>query len=93
MFSGMTGPISIDIIVRDIVRARASRAVTDATLPGNLTLGAEGLGLDSIAIAELLLDCEQRFGVSVISLLEGEPLTLTRLIAHLKEALQQESIA
>ena len=74
--------LSIDSIVRDIVRARTSR--TD-DLTADATLGSDGLGLDSISIAEVLLDCQQRFGVSVIALLEGEPLTLRRLVAHLEQ--------
>jgi acyl carrier protein len=89
----MSATVSIDIIVQDIVRARASRIGAGDELPGDVTLGAEGLGLDSIAIAEVLLDCEHRFGVSVISLLEGEPLTLTRLVAHLTATLEQETPA
>ena len=89
----MSATVSIDSIVQDIVRARASRIATGDALPSDVSLGAEGLGLDSIAIAEVLLDCEQRFGVSAISLLEGEPLTLTRLVAHLSGSLEQETPA
>ena len=68
--------LSIEATLRDIVRARAqhSELSDDGTL-------AE-LGLDSISMAEVLLDCEERFGVNVDALLEGEPLTLRRLIAH-----------
>jgi acyl carrier protein len=89
----MSATVSIDSIVQDIVRARASRIATGDALPVNIALGAEGLGLDSIAIAEVLLDCEQRFGVSVIALLEEEPLTLTRLVTHLTRSLGQETPA
>jgi acyl carrier protein len=76
--------MTIDSIVRDIIRKRASRSVAGEELRADVTLGADGLGLDSIAIAEVLLDCQQRFGVNVTSLLEGEPLTVRRLIAHLE---------
>jgi acyl carrier protein len=86
-------PASIETIVWDIVRARASRLADSAVLPADVAIGGDGLGLDSIAIAEVLLDCEEHFGVSVISLLEGEPLTLTRLTNHLRASLQQETIA
>jgi len=89
----MSATASIDIIVQDIVRARASRIGAGVVFPGDVVLGAEGLGLDSIAIAEVLLDCEHRFGVSVISLLEGEPLTLARLVAHLTGSVEQETPA
>ena len=66
----------IEQIVRDIVRARTSREVA---------LDDASLGLDSIALAEVLLDCEQRFVINVTALLEGEPLTLRKLIAHLEQ--------
>ena len=68
--------LSIEATVRDIVRARAQHS--ELSDVGTL---AE-LGLDSISMAEVLLDCEERFGVNVDALLEGEPLTLRRLIAH-----------
>jgi acyl carrier protein len=81
----MSATETIASIVRDIVRTHASRAIAAEELSGDLTLGADGLGLDSIAIAEVLLDCQQRFGVGVTELLEGEPLTLRRLVAHLEQ--------
>jgi acyl carrier protein len=76
------GPI--DSIVKKIVAARTSRTIGSDELRGDVPLGADGLGLDSIAIAEVLLDCQQHFGVNVTSLLEHEPLTLRRLIEHLE---------
>jgi acyl carrier protein len=75
---------NIDQIVRDIVGKRTSRAIGAEELRGEVALGSDGLGLDSIAIAEVLLDCQQHFGVNVTSLLEQEPLTLRRLIEHLE---------
>jgi acyl carrier protein len=80
----MNATETIDEIVREILRGRASGLAVGEELPDDLLLGAEGLGLDSIALAELLLDCQQRFGVSVVALLEGEPLTLGRLVAYLE---------
>jgi acyl carrier protein len=77
--------MSVDAVVLDIVRARASRPISSEELSSDVTFGADGLGLDSIAIAEVLLDCQERFGVSVTGLLEGEPLTLRRLIAHVQQ--------
>lgn len=84
---------SIEPIVREIVRARASRAVTAQEFSSDTLLGADGLGLDSIAIAEVLLDCQQRFGISVTSLIEGEPLTLERILVHIDAHLGQETPA
>jgi acyl carrier protein len=73
-------------IVHDIIRRRVARSLSEKELFSEETLGGDGLGLDSIAIAEVLLDCEQRFGVSVVQLLGERPLTLGRLVAHLEQA-------
>jgi acyl carrier protein len=81
----MSAMESISTIIQEIVRTRASRAVAGEELLDDAPLGAGGLGLDSIAIAEVLIDCEQRFGVAVTGLLEGAPLTLRRLVAHLEQ--------
>lgn len=89
----MSSITSIDSIVQGIIRSRASRIVDGGPLPGDVVLGADGLGLDSIAIAEVLLECEHRFGVSAVALLEGEPLTLTRLVSHVVVSLEQETPA
>jgi acyl carrier protein len=86
------GP-SIESIVQDIVRTRASRIVAGGPLAADVVLGADGLGLDSIAIAEVLLECEHHFGVNVLALLEGPPLTLTRLVDHLTRSMQEETPA
>ena len=75
----------IEDAVVALLRSRASLA-EGRSLPGDLLIGTGGLGLDSIAMVELLLDCEQRFGVDTTELLEGEPLTLGRLLAHLCDA-------
>ena len=80
---------NITRIVRDIVRARAPHA----HLSDDATFGSDGLGLDSISMAEVLLDCEERLGVDVTGLLEHEPLTLGHLIAHVTEQLEQETPA
>lgn len=72
-------------IVREIVRAHAPGSVDD-----DMPLGADGLGLDSIAIAEVVLECEVRLGVPVSALLESrEPLTVARIAEHLETAIVQ----
>jgi acyl carrier protein len=77
----------IDESVRDLLRSRAPLAQGRAELPGELRLGAGGLGMDSIALVELLLECEERFGIPrPVELLEGEPLTVGRLVAHVRAA-------
>jgi acyl carrier protein len=75
----------VEEAVLDLLRSRAPLAGSGA-LPAELRLGAGGLGLDSIAMVELLLDCEQRFGLTTAAeLLAGAPLTVGRLIAHVRD--------
>jgi acyl carrier protein len=46
--------------------------------------------MDSIALVELLLDCEERFGIPrPVELLEGEPLTVGRLVTHVRAAAER----
>jgi acyl carrier protein len=52
-------------------------------------LGSGGLGLDSIAIVEVLLECEDRFGVEVAAgILAQSPLTVGLLIERIDEFLR-----
>ena len=69
-------------IVLAIVQGHAPGTALDEELP----LGANGLGLDSIAIAEVLLECEDRFGRSCGQLLESDGLTIAGLARHLATA-------
>jgi acyl carrier protein len=76
----------IEDAVLDLIRSRAPLAET-RELTGDLRLGAGGLGLDSIALVELLLDCERRLGLAnVAELLAGPPLTVGLLVAHARAA-------
>jgi acyl carrier protein len=84
----MSAGMTIEDAVRDLLRSRAPLAQGLSDLPGDLRLGSGGLGLDSIALVELLLDCELRFGVKATGLLEGPPLTVGRLAAHVREAVR-----
>jgi acyl carrier protein len=80
----MAADLGVEGSIRDLLRARSPLARSLAELPDELLLGPGGLGLDSIALVELLLDCEQRFGVGgSAGLLDGPPLTLGRLVAHI----------
>ena len=80
--------LDLEDAVRDLVRRRASGAGVAAELPDDLRLGSGGAGLDSIALVELLLDCEQRFAVPVpVELLDGAPLTVGRLVAGVRAAM------
>lgn len=78
--------MGIEETVRDLVRSRAPLARAHAELADDLRLGPGGLGMDSIALVELLLDCEQHFGMSPADVLEGPPLTVGRLVAYVRDA-------
>lgn len=68
-------------LVRAIVVARVSR-LSDSDRIDDLPLGSDGLGLDSIAIAEVLLACERRFEARLTDLLDGPPITVARISAR-----------
>jgi acyl carrier protein len=76
----------VENAVLDLIRSRAPLAEA-RELTGDLRLGTGGLGLDSIALVELLLDCERRLGLAnVAELLAGPPLTVGLLVAHARAA-------
>jgi acyl carrier protein len=67
--------------VHAILRARNGRVELRPDLP----LGADGVGLDSIALVEVLLECEETFGVVIAAeILAGSPLTVGSLIEQLQ---------
>lgn len=58
-------------------------------LSKDVSLGEAGLGLDSVEIVELVLECGERAGVAgydADDLLASEPVTLGRLVDHLAAA-------
>jgi acyl carrier protein len=71
--------------VREVVGRRASRLLAAGGSADDLPLGSEGLGLDSIAIAEALLDCEKHFGIRLTDLLDGVPVTIARIAARVEQ--------
>lgn len=79
----------IDRGVRELVAYHrglpAEASPIAASLADEMPLAVGGVGLDSIALVELLLDCEQRFGLrSTAELLAGPPLTVGDLVAHVR---------
>ena len=56
-------------------------------LADQVSLGSDGLGLDSIEIVELLLDCEEEVGgdADVDALLDTGTISIGRLIDHLAQ--------
>jgi acyl carrier protein len=72
------------VTVREIIARRVQGGADLQHLPGNTPLGAEGLGLDSIAIAEVIVDCERAFQLRLADLLDGEPITIARIEARVE---------
>ncbi len=65
--------------------AGAGTVMHGEALGDDLALASGGLGLDSIALVELLLDCEERFGtLGIEELLAGPPLTVGRLVDRVR---------
>ena len=73
--------MNIEEGVREILR----RHTSSGDLPSDLPLGATGLGLDSIAMIEVLLACEERFGVAFAEdFVADESLTIGGLTDHVR---------
>jgi acyl carrier protein len=71
--------------IRELIALRAPQLREPYFADDDVALGTGGLGLDSIAIAEVLLDCERYFGVRVTDLLDGAPITVARIAARLDQ--------
>ena len=56
----MTDPAQIEITIRELILASWPERFTIEQLDDAALLGEEGLGLDSIELAELILSCEER---------------------------------
>lgn len=56
-------------------------------LPADLPLGETGAGLDSIALIEMLIDCESAFGVPLVdALLQEGTVTVAAITAAIAAA-------
>lgn len=74
---------------RPAIERILQRFSNHASLDPALPLGANGLSLDSIAIVEVLMACEEQFAVTIAAdLLAGEPLTVGRLVSAVEEAVE-----
>lgn len=71
--------------VREIVMRHLPPGRVDS-LRDDLSLTGDELGLDSIAVAEVLLELEDRFGVRLAALLESGPITIGDVREHLARA-------
>jgi acyl carrier protein len=72
--------------VRSLLLRHPESSRHDGHLPDDLSLGEDGLGLDSLAIVEVLVECEDRFGVEAAPLIEQGPVRVGALVAHIVHA-------
>ena len=78
-------PDPVEERVHAILRARHRHV----ELSPELALGSGGLALDSVAIVEVLLECEEAFGVAIAADVLAEPsLTVGSLIDALRARVQ-----
>ena len=78
----MTDRTAVARFVLEALAAVCPGAPAGDELDDATRLGSEGLGLDSVEVVEVLLACEERYGIAVDGLLEGEPLTIGRIVDH-----------
>ncbi len=71
---------NLDAEVRGVIARFSTLGPMD--LVPDMALGAEGLGLDSIAIFEMLLECERSFGVPASELIAVERLTVGDILGR-----------
>jgi acyl carrier protein len=69
--------------ITQALQSHVKRPLDSAELQESTDLVA--IGLDSISIVEFLLACEDRFGVPIAPLLDGQPVTLGRVAAHFSD--------
>jgi acyl carrier protein len=73
--------------VREVLARRAGGAIDLTTVDDDTPLGADGIGLDSVAIVEVLLECETAFAVRLPpDLFEGPAITIGGLAAAVDRA-------
>jgi acyl carrier protein len=73
---------------RDHVYAILRARNADVPLGAEVAMGSGGVNLDSIALVEVLLECEDRFGVSIAAeLLDRPSLTVGMLVERIEALL------
>ena len=76
--------------VRRLILTRAPSPWTEADLRDDLPIMQGGLGLDSVAVVEVLLACEGRFSISIASdLLAAPDLTVKGLVLRVQSLLSR----
>ena len=66
--------------VRSVIARFSTLGLSE--LAPDMALGSDGVGLDSIAIFEMLLECERLFGIPASELLAMERLTVGDIIGR-----------
>jgi hypothetical protein len=81
-------PTTIASTVYDVLTSLWPGRFDPAALSEDAELGSNGIGLDSIEIVELLLECDARLGngARAEELLEAGPIRIGTLIDHLANA-------
>lgn len=73
--------------VRNAIVARANGSWRAQDVGDDTAIGSAGLGFDSIAIVELLLECEAALGIPFpAAIFDAGPLTVRRLIDHARQS-------
>jgi acyl carrier protein len=68
---------AIDDGIRNLIARHRGAADDASALDPDLSLGPEGVGFDSVALVEMLLTCEQMFGVRLpADVFERQALTI-----------------
>lgn len=69
--------------IRQIILTAWPQRFADGELTDDVSLGEEGLGLDSVEVVEVVMACEELFGrVATPTLFETAPLTIERMADH-----------
>jgi len=72
--------IAIDL--HQMIMKHVPAALSADGIDRELPLGAGGLGMDSVAVVMLLLECEARWGIAFPAEMLEQPLTQERMIRH-----------
>jgi acyl carrier protein len=89
----MEGQLEAAAVVRQVLRSRTPIAWRGRDLSDDLRLGGEGLGLDSVSMVELVLDCEEALAISFPAALFDGPMTIGRLVDYAVRAAAERAEA
>lgn len=74
-------------LIREIIATSWAHRFSTEQLRNDVSLGSDGLGLDSVEVAEVLLACEERSGIAATrELFEIVPLTIDHVAEYFASA-------